>query len=136
MGTAKVILADTMPKTPAIPRSTDGMAGIRSPPRPLAEQAVSPIMDVGAVLSCSNGLDGGNGYGRGGLETCMGTLGLKIPKPRTGRFFPWDVTGRHCCNEGPAHAVIALLRDFSYIVLYSRCVIWTSHLGSSKRYQL
>lgn len=55
MGTAKVILADAMPKTPAIPRSTDGMAGIRSPPRPLAEQAVSPIMDVGAVLSCGDG---------------------------------------------------------------------------------
>ena len=55
MGTAKVILAGAMPKTPAIPRSTDGMAGIRSPPRPLAEQAVSPIMDVGAVLSCGDG---------------------------------------------------------------------------------
>lgn len=55
MGTAKVILAGAMPKTPAIPRSTDGMAGIRSPPRPLADQAVSPIMDVGAVLSCGDG---------------------------------------------------------------------------------
>lgn len=79
MGTAKVILADAMPKTPAIPRSTDGMAGIRSPPRPLTEQAISPIMDVGAVLSCGDGAGRRERLrGGGGLETCMGTLGLRI----------------------------------------------------------
>lgn len=89
------ILADAMPDKAAIPRSTDGMVDIQSLLRLLAEQVVDAIMDEEADQLCSDGANSRNGYRNRTLETCVGTLNLRIPKLRTGSFFPEDVLERH-----------------------------------------
>ena len=89
------ILADAMPDKAAIPRSTDGMVDIQSLLRLLAEQVVNAIMDEEADQLCSDGANSRNGYRNRTLETCVGTLNLRIPKLRTGSFFPEDVLERY-----------------------------------------
>ena len=89
------ILADAMPDKAAIPRSTDGMVDIQSLLRLLAEQVVDAIMDEEADQLCSDGANSRNGYRNRTLETCVGALNLRIPKLRTGSFFPEDVLERH-----------------------------------------
>lgn len=89
------ILADAMPDKAAIPRSTDGMVDIQSLLRLLAEQVVNAIMDEEADQLCGDGANSRNGYRDRGLETCVGTLNLRIPKLRTGSFFPEDVLERY-----------------------------------------
>lgn len=88
------ILADAMPDRAAIPRSTDGMVDIQSLLRLLAEQVVNAIMDEEADQLCGEGANSRNGYRNRTLETCVGTLNLRIPKLRTGSFFPEDVLER------------------------------------------
>ena len=89
------ILADAMPDKAAVPRSTDGMIDIQSLLRLLAEQVVNAIMDEEADQLCGNGANSRNGYRNRTLETCVGTLNLRIPKLRTGSFFPEDVLERY-----------------------------------------
>ena len=89
------ILADAMPGRAAIPRSTDGMVDIQSLLRLLAEQVVNAIMDEEADQLCGDGANSRNGYRNRTLETCVGTLNLRIPKLRTGSFFPEDVLERY-----------------------------------------
>ena len=89
------ILADAMPEKAAIPRSTDGMVDIQSLLRLLAEQVVNAIMDEEADQLCGDGANSRNGYRNRTLETCVGTLNLRIPKLRTGSFFPEDVLERY-----------------------------------------
>lgn len=89
------ILADAMPDKAAIPRSTDGMVDIQSLLRLLAEQVVNAIMDEEADQLCGDGANSRNGYRNRTLETCVGTLNLRIPKLRTGSFFPEDVLERY-----------------------------------------
>lgn len=89
------ILADAMPEKAAIPRSTDGMVDIQSLLRLLAEQVVNAIMDEEADQLCGDGANSRNGYRDRTLETCVGTLNLRIPKLRTGSFFPEDVLERY-----------------------------------------
>lgn len=89
------ILADATPETAAIPRSTDGMVDIQSLLRLLAEQVVNAIMDEEADQLCGGGANSRNGYRDRSLETCVGTLNLRIPKLRTGSFFPEDVLERY-----------------------------------------
>lgn len=89
------ILADAMPDKAAIPRSTDGMVDIQSLLRLLAEQVVNAIMDEEADQLCGDGANSRNGYCNRTLETCVGTLNLRIPKLRTGSFFPEDVLERY-----------------------------------------
>ncbi|MDY5080605.1 MAG: transposase [Collinsella sp.] len=83
-----------MPEKAAIPRSTDGMVDIRSLLRLLAEQVVNAIMDEEADQLCGDGASSRNGYRNRTLETCVGTLNLRIPELRTGSFFPEDVLER------------------------------------------
>lgn len=89
------ILADAMPDKAAIPRSADGMVDIQSLLRLLAEQVVNAIMDEEADQLCGDGANSRNGYRNRTLETCVGTLNLRIPKLRTGSFFPEDVLERY-----------------------------------------
>lgn len=48
-------------------------------------------MDAEADQLCG----GGNGHRKRGLTTCVGTLTLRIPKLRSGSFFPEDVLERY-----------------------------------------
>ena len=84
-----------MPDKAAIPRSTDGMVDIQSLLRLLAEQVVNAIMDEEADQLCRDGANSRNGYRNRTLETCVGTLNLRILKLRTGSFFPEDVLERY-----------------------------------------
>lgn len=63
--------------------------------RCLAEQVVNAVMDAEADQLCGGGANSRNGYRERGLATCVGTLTLRIPKLRTGSFFPDDVIERH-----------------------------------------
>ena len=48
-------------------------------------------MDAEADQLCG----GDNGHRKRGLATCVGTLTLRIPKLRSGSFFPEDVLERY-----------------------------------------
>lgn len=48
-------------------------------------------MDAEADQLCG----GDNGHRKRGLATCVGTLTLRIPKLRSGSFFPEDVLEHH-----------------------------------------
>lgn len=85
------IFANAMPEKSAIPRSTDGIVGIQSLLRLLAEQVVNANMDKEADQLCGDEANSRNGYRNCSLETCVGTLNLRIPKLRMGSFFPDDV---------------------------------------------
>ena len=49
------------------------------------------MMDAEADQLCGGETNSRNGYRERSLATCVGTLTLRIPKLRTGSFFPDDV---------------------------------------------
>ena len=53
------------------------------------------MMDVETDQLCGVGANSRNGYRKRSLATCVGTLTLRIPKLRSGSFFPEDVIERH-----------------------------------------
>lgn len=63
--------------------------------RRLAEQVVNAVMDAEADQLCGGGANSRNGYRERALATCVGTLALRIPKLRSGSFFPEDVLERY-----------------------------------------
>lgn len=60
-------------------------------------------MDAEADQLCG----GGNGHRKRGLTTCVGTLTLRIPKLRSGSFFPEDVLVRYQRVDGALVAAAA-----------------------------
>ena len=52
---------------------------------------MNAVMDAEADQLCG----GDNGHRKRGLATCVGTLTLRIPKLRSGSFFPEDVLEHH-----------------------------------------
>lgn len=89
------ILSDPKPDMLAMPRFDDGAIDMQELLRRLAEQVVNAVMDAEADQLCGGGANSRNGYRERGLATCVGTLTLRIPKLRTGSFFPDDVIERH-----------------------------------------
>ena len=89
------ILSDPTPDMLAMPRFDDGAIDIHDLLRRLAEQVVNAVMDAEADQLCGGGANSRNGYRERGLAACVGTLTLRIPKLRTGSFFPEDVLERH-----------------------------------------
>lgn len=89
------ILSDPTPDMLAMPRFDDGAIDMQELLRRLAEQAVNAVMDAEADQPCGGGANSRNGYRERGLATCVGTLTLRIPKLRTGSFFPDDVIERY-----------------------------------------
>lgn len=89
------ILSDPTPDMLAMPRFDDGAIDMQEMLRRLAEQVVNAVMDAEADQLCGGGANGRNGYRERGLATCVGTLTLRIPKLRTGSFFPDDVIERY-----------------------------------------
>lgn len=84
----------TIAEQAAMPRFADGFMNLQEVPRRLAESVANEIMSAEADQLCEATHNSGNGYRECGLVTCVGTLALRIPKLRTGSFFPDDVTGR------------------------------------------
>ena len=89
------VIADPAPDTLAMPRFDDGAIDVQEPIRRLAEQVVNAVMDAEADRLCGGGANSRNGYRERSLATCVGTLTLRIPKLRTGSFFPDDVIERY-----------------------------------------
>lgn len=89
------ILSDPTPDMLAMPRFDDGAIDTQELLRRLAEQVVNAVMDAEADQLCGGGSNSRNGYRERSLATCVGTLTLRIPKLRTGSFFPDDVIERY-----------------------------------------
>lgn len=89
------ILSDPTPDMLAMPRFDDGAIDMQELLRRLAEQVVNAVMDAEADQLCGGGANSRNGHRERGLATCVGTLTLRIPKLRTGSFFPDDVIERY-----------------------------------------
>lgn len=89
------ILSDPTPDMLAMPRFDDGAIDMRELLRRLAEQVVNAVMDAEADQLCGGGANSRNGYRERSLATCVGTLTLRIPKLRSGSFFPEDVLERY-----------------------------------------
>lgn len=88
-------LAESMPGQATMPRFEDGSINLRELIRRLAEDVVNAIMDAEADQLCSGGANSRNGYRERNLATCVGDITLRIPKLRSGSFFPEDVVERY-----------------------------------------
>ncbi len=89
------ILSDPTPDMPAMPRLDDGAIDMQELLRRLAEQVVNAVMDAEADQLRGGGASSRNGYRERALAACAGTLTPRIPKLRTGSFFPDDAIERH-----------------------------------------
>lgn len=78
-----------------MPRFDDGVIDMQELLRRLAEQVVNAVMDVAPDQLFGGGANSRNGYRERSLATRVGTLTLRIPKLRSGSFFPEDVLERH-----------------------------------------
>ena len=78
-----------------MPRFEDGTINMQELIRRLAEDLVNAIMDAEADQMCSATGNSRNGYRERRLVTCVGTITLRVPKLRTGSFFPEDVIERY-----------------------------------------
>ena len=88
-------LAESLQEQPAMPKLEDGSVNLRELIRRLAEDVVNAIMDAEADQLCSGGANSRNGYRERNLVTCVGDIKMKIPKLRSGSFFPEDVVERY-----------------------------------------
>ena len=89
------ILSDPTPDMLAMPRFDDGAIDMQELLRRLAERVVNAVMDAEADQLCGGGANSRNGYRERSFATCVGTQTLRIPKLRSGSFFPEDVLERH-----------------------------------------
>ena len=79
----------------AMPRFDDGLINMQELLRLLAEQVANGIMDSEADQPCGETGNSRNGYRERMLKTCVGELTLRVPKLRSGSFFPEDVIERY-----------------------------------------
>ena len=89
------ILSDPTPDMLAMPWLDDGAIDMQELLRRLAEQVVNAVMDAEADQLRGGGANSRNGCRERALATCAGTLTPRIPKLRTGSFFPDDAIERH-----------------------------------------
>ena len=90
-----------------MPRFDGGAIDMRELLRRLAERIVNAVMDAEADQLCGGGANSRNGYRERSLATCVGALTPRIPKPRSGCFFPEDVVERHRCVDRALVAAVA-----------------------------
>lgn len=88
-------LAESMSGQAAMPRFEDGSINLRELIRSLAEDVVNAVMDAEADQVCAGGANSRNGYRERRLVTCVGDITMRIPKLRSGSFFPEDVVERY-----------------------------------------
>ena len=78
-----------------MPRLEDGSANLREPMRRIAEDVVNAVTGAGADQLCAGGANSRNGYRERNLVTRVGDITMRIPKLRSGSFFPEDVVERY-----------------------------------------
>ena len=79
----------------------DGSINLQDLFRQPAESVINAAMDAEAEETCSASGSSRNGYRPRKLNTCVGTLDLRIPRFRRGSFFPDDILER-CQRTGRA----------------------------------
>ena len=67
--------------------------------RTMAESLVNEIMDAQADDACEAG-NRRNGYRERKLTTSVGTISLRIPKLRSGTYFPGSLAGLYGFSSG------------------------------------
>ena len=67
--------------------------------RTMAESLVNEIMDAQADDACESG-NRRNGYRERKLTTSVGTISLRIPKLRSGTYFPGSLAGLYRFSSG------------------------------------
>lgn len=67
--------------------------------RTMAESLVNEIMDAQADDACEAG-NRRNGYRERKLTTSVGTISLRIPKLRSGTYFPGSLAGLYRFSSG------------------------------------
>ncbi|RRF96148.1 MAG: IS256 family transposase, partial [Coriobacteriaceae bacterium] len=78
-----------------MPKFADGSINLQELFRQLAESVINAVMDAEAEEMCSASGNSRNGYRPRMLNTCVGTLNLRIPRFRKGSFFPDDILERY-----------------------------------------
>lgn len=101
-------LAESVREQPAMPRFEDGSVNLRELIRRIAEDVVNAIMDAEADQLCAGGANGRNGYRERNLVTRVGDITMRIPKLRSGSFFPEDVVERY---QRVDHAVVSAVAE-------------------------
>ena len=89
------IISEGVPAEAALPRFPDGCIDLQELIRRLAEQVANGIMAAEADQLCEATGNSRNGYRERSLKTCVGDLTLRVPKLRSGSFFPDDVIERY-----------------------------------------
>lgn len=99
--------AVTAPAPQQMPRFADGTVNMQELIRCMAETLVNEIMSAEADQLCGATGNARNGYRERKLATCVGTLTLRIPKLRSGSFFPEDVIERYQRVDRAVAATVA-----------------------------
>lgn len=81
-------MPSTAPAPQSLPRFADGTINMQELIRSMAEMLTNEIMSAEADQLCESTGNSRNGYRERKLVTCVGTLTLRIPKLRSGSFFP------------------------------------------------
>ena len=90
-----------------MPKFADGSINLQELFRQLAESVINAVMDVEAEEMCSASGNSRNGYRPRTLNTCVGTLNLRIPRFRKGSFFPDDILERYQRTDRALIAAVA-----------------------------
>lgn len=101
-------LVESVREQPTIPRFEDGSVSPRVLMRRIAEDVVNAIMDAEANQLCAGGANSRNGYRERNLVTCVGDITMRIPKLRSGSFFPEDAVERY---QRVDHAVVSAVAE-------------------------
>jgi putative transposase len=101
------VAASSMSAAASMPRFGDGSVNLQELARQLVEQVVNKVMSTEADMACEDVGTARNGYRDRKLNTCIGTLNLRIPKVRNGCFFPEDVIERYSRTDRALVAAVA-----------------------------
>ena len=97
---------ETGQAVPEMPRFDDGMVNISELMRIPARSIINEVMDAQADEACAEG-NSRNGYRERRLVTCVGEITLRIPKLRTGSYYPEDLLTRWSRTDRAAAAAVA-----------------------------
>lgn len=100
-------IADSAAQMGQMPRFADGAINLQELFRSLAERIVNEVMAAEAEQLCGETGNSRNGFRERRLNTCVGTLTLRIPKLRSGSFFPDDVIERYQRTDRALVAAVA-----------------------------
>ena len=95
MATMDSVTVDAAVAAMEMPRLGDGTVNLMELGRALLEQIVNEVMRAMAEAAAEDAGTSRNGYRTRLLNTCVGTIELRIPKLREGTFFPEDIIERH-----------------------------------------